>query len=164
MALANAGLTDPDHLARLQFTAAELDRAVVGAPAQRRRLAELRIDHTRQVDHLREARLRISQLMQAAAERLTDTVGGRVRVVVQPQADCAGLKSLLTELVSRQSVNRDQLAKLAEAGPAVLVAHMQRDEEEQLVKLGASESTARAGNTRRSAISCTLSAKAASVG
>jgi hypothetical protein len=56
------------------------------------------------------------------------------------------------------------LAKLAEAGPAVLVAHMQRDEEEQLVKLGASESTARAGNTRRSAISCTLSAKAASVG
>ncbi|MEU4239673.1 TrlF family AAA-like ATPase [Actinoplanes sp. NPDC026619] len=144
VALADAGLTDPDQLARLQLTAAELGRAVADAPAQRQRLAELCVDHTRQVEQVRQARLRVSGLLQAAADRLTAAVGGRVRVVVQPQADRTALKTLLTTVASGQNVNRDQLAKLADAGPAILVTALLSDEDpDQLIKLGASESTAR---------------------
>jgi len=143
VALANAGLTDPDHLARLQFAAAELERSLAEVPAQRDRLAELRTEHAAQIDQLRESRRHISQLLQAAAERLSVTVGGRVRVVVQPQADRADLRNLLVDLTTGQNINKDQLAKLADAGPALLVAAMRGDEEDQLVKLGASEVTAR---------------------
>ena len=139
VALADAGLKDPDELAKLQRSAATLGRAVAQAPEQRKRLAELQVVHAGQVDQLRDARSSISQQLQAAAESLTAAVKGRVRVVVQPQADRTRLLELLASLVTR--VNRDQLSKLADAGPAALATAL-RGDDEQVVKLGASATTA----------------------
>jgi hypothetical protein len=142
VALANAGLKDPDELARLQRIEADLRRAVATAPAQRQRRDELRAEHNTLIEQLRAVWQTISQLLQDAAADLTATVGGRVRVTVEPQADRGQLKELLIALMAGQSVNRDQLAKLADADPALLVTAIQ-DEPDQLIKLGASESTAR---------------------
>jgi predicted ATPase len=141
VALANTGLKDPDELARLQRAEADLGRTVANAPAQRQRQEDLRAEHHALIEELRGVRQSISHLLQAAAADLTATVGGHVRVVVEPQADRSQLKDLLVALVAGQNVNRDQLAKLAEADPAVLVAAIEDDE--QLIKLGASEATAR---------------------
>ncbi|MEV6350774.1 TrlF family AAA-like ATPase [Actinoplanes sp. NPDC051851] len=142
VALAEAGLKAPDELARKQRTAAHLERVVADAPAKRDRLSALGAQHDLEIEQLRDVRRSVSQLLQVAAAELTASVGGRVRVVVQPQGDHTELLRLLIALVSGQNVNRDQLAKLADAGPAVLVAAL-KGEEEHLVKLGASGTTAR---------------------
>lgn len=141
VALADAGLTNPDELARLQRAAADLERAVAKVPAQRQRLDEFHAVHADQIEELRVARRAISQLLQTAAANLTATVGGRVRVIVQPQADRTDLQNLLTQLLAGKNVRGDQVAKLADSSPAVLVAAL-KSTEEQLVKLGVSENTA----------------------
>ena len=142
VALADAGLKDPDELARLQLTAARLERTVSKAPEQRQRLVQLHAEHAAQIEKLRNARSSISQQLHAAADSLTGAVGARVRVIVRSQADRTDLQKLLTTLVARQSVARDQLTKLADAGPAAIVTAIQSGEE-QIAKLGVSESTAR---------------------
>ncbi|GAB7043955.1 AAA family ATPase [Catenuloplanes niger JCM 9533] len=140
-ALADAGLRDPDELARLQRTAAQLERAVAKVPDQRQRLEELRTTYIAQLESLRDIRGTISQLLQAAATTVSSTVGGRVRVTVRPLADRDDLLELLVTLVVGKYINRDQLVKLADAGPAQ-VASAIRGDEDQLVKLGVSKSTA----------------------
>ena len=44
-------------------------------------------------------------------------------MVVQPQADKSELQDLLAKLLASQHVRADQQARLAEAGPATLVAY-----------------------------------------
>jgi ABC-type multidrug transport system ATPase subunit len=140
VALADAGLRDPEDLAIKQRAAAELERVVAAVPGQRRRVADLLSIRTCQVDRLRQHRAVASQQLQEAAVRLSAKVGGRVRVVVQPQADKSKLQHLLVKLLAGQSVRTDQLARLAEAGPAALVAALSAIDD-RLSKLGASEFT-----------------------
>jgi ABC-type enterochelin transport system ATPase subunit len=140
VALAEAGLKDPEDLAVKQRMVAELERAVAAVPQQRQRLAELLGIRAGLVERLGQHRAVASQQLQEAAARLSTKVGGRVRVVVQPQADKSELQELLAKLLARQNVRADQQARLAEAGPATLVAVLTAADD-RLSKLGASDST-----------------------
>jgi len=92
------------------------------------------------LEELRSVRRRISRELQAAADRLTCSAGGRVRVVTTPLGDRAPLVSLLSELLSGQNVRADQVTKLAAAGPAALAEALSSGTD-ALGTLGASTST-----------------------
>ncbi|WP_147432936.1 TrlF family AAA-like ATPase [Catellatospora citrea] len=141
VALAEAGLADPEELAVKQRAAADLERAVAAVPGQRRQLELLRTERALQIDSLHDDRALISAELQAAASRLSDRVGGRVRVSVQPAADRAALRDLLSRATAGQNILSAQLTRLAEAGPAAIVAAINSGIE-QLIKLGVSEGTA----------------------
>lgn len=118
--LADAGLSDPDELARKQREAADLEALVEKVPEQRRRLEGLTTERRSLLEQLRGERRRMSRALESAAVRLTQQAGDRVRVTIQPLADQEPLRAKLGELLSGQSVRSDQLTKLAALGPGAL--------------------------------------------
>lgn len=140
-ALADAGLADPDDLARKQRESAKLEDDLAAVPGQRQRLAELLEARDGQMEQLRYTRRAASRVLSAAAARLTAEVGGLVRVTVEPFADRSQLHKLLKHLLAGQNVRAEQLGRLADSGPPQLV-EAARSGEEAVVKLGVSHSTA----------------------
>ncbi|WP_344614192.1 TrlF family AAA-like ATPase [Dactylosporangium salmoneum] len=141
VALADAGLKDPEELAHKQRTAAELARAVAAVPGQREQIVSHLAYRAKLLDDLRTFRTLVSQQFQDAAAELNTRLGNRVRVVVQPLADTTDLDNLLERLLASQHVRADQRAKLAGAGPATLVAALTATDD-SLLKLGVTDLTA----------------------
>ncbi len=141
VALAEAGLADPDELAVKQRAAADLERAITAVPSQRAHLETLCERRAEQIEVLHTHRALASAELQAGAQHLSDRVGGRVRVSAQPAADRSELVELLTNTMAGQKIFAAQLVKLAEAGPAAIIAAI-KSGAEQLTKLGVSEGSA----------------------
>lgn len=139
--LAQAGLSDPDELARNQGEAAKLEALVSGVPALRTQLDEALKERRDKLEKLRATRRRISRELESAAAALNERVGGRVRVRIEALADCRPLQDLLAKFLVGQSIRQDQLARLAKAGSGA-IGDAIAGGMDGLEKLGVSASTA----------------------
>lgn len=139
--LAEAGLLDPDDLARKQKDAAELENRVRGVPALKERLSRLAGQRHDLLEQLRYTRRQISRELESAASRLTERAGDHVRVWIDPLGDHGPLQRLLGQFLSGQSVRAEQISRLAAVGPAAL-AEAIANGSRSVAALGVSDSTA----------------------
>ncbi len=118
--LAEAGVTDPDELDRLQHRAADLELALRSLPEKRTRCDAIEQDRRAALQELGEVRRGKSRLVEEASRVLTANVGTRVRVVATPLADRGPLLQALEDALRGQGVRRDQLERIAQHPPTVV--------------------------------------------
>lgn len=122
-ALAEAGLEDPRELGQMQAKVRELETKLSGLPAKRTKLGESKAKREGALQRLAEIRRLKSRLVEAAAQDLTERIGSRVRVRVEPLADVSRLMQQLEVAVKGQNVKSDQLKALASKhSPSTLAA------------------------------------------
>jgi ABC-type lipoprotein export system ATPase subunit len=140
-ALADAGIKNPQELAKLQARVAELEEAIAKLPQRQARAGELNATRSSQLGRLGEVRRRKSRLVDESARRLNEALGPRVRVRVFALADRSELHKALEDAVRGQSVRGEQITKLAALDP-VDVANAARTSVEAVAELGVTATTA----------------------
>lgn len=141
-ALADAGLTDPRELARMQNRARELQATLAELPQKRARAKEIGQRRSGLLQELGEVRRLKSRLVEAAARTLNERVGRRVRVRIDPLADKEALLRTLEQAVKGQSVRGEQLRALADGHTPLAIAQAIRESPEKVAALGCSAATA----------------------
>jgi hypothetical protein len=141
-ALAEAGLEDPRELGQMQARVRELETKLSSLPAKRTRLGEATAKREKALQKLAEVRRLKSRLVEAAAQDLTERIGSRVRVRVEPLADVAGLAYQLEAAVKGQNVKSDQLKALASKHSPGTLASAIREGAQAVEALGCSAATA----------------------
>lgn len=140
--LADAGLSDPRELGRIQSRALELQSAVAGLPEKRKRATDLAGQRATALQQLGDVRRQKSRLVEHAARQLNDRVGRRVRIRVDPLADKSRFLGALNEAVKGQSVKGDQLRRLAETQTPTAIAAAIHAGQAKVEALGCSAATA----------------------
>lgn len=140
-ALADAGLQAPSQYPRLQERLAELDEELADYPALRDQAAGVEATRLEELRKLGEVRRRKSRMIETAVRELSERVGPKVRLVVDPLADRTSFRESLERALRGQGVRGDQLDRLAAAGPAK-VAEAARAGQTEVERLGASATTA----------------------
>lgn len=140
--LAEAGLSDPRELGRIQTRALELQGAVAGLPKKRQRAKDLAGERTTALQQMGDVRRQKSRLVERAARQLNDRVGRRVRIRVDPLADKSGFLGALNDAVKGQSVKGDQLRRLADTQTPTALADAIREGQAKVEALGCSAATA----------------------
>ena len=141
LALADAGITDPQALEHLQNRAAELAELVESRPAMMSRHDELMKQRAARLVELTEIRRLKSRLTEDAARALSGSVGDRVRVTTSPLSDRSGILALFEQGLSGQNVRQAQLQRLVEAPPSA-IARAIREGAEAVEALGCTGTTA----------------------
>jgi len=140
--LADAGLTDPRDLAKLQRQDRDLRERLGGLPEQREKTDAAALARSQALTDLSGMRRRKSRLIEQAAKRLDTSVGARVRIRVDPLSDKSQLLEALEASVRGQSVRSDQLTKLATAHTPTGIAAAIREGQAKLEGLGCSSAAA----------------------
>ena len=140
-ALADAGITDPEELERLQHRAAELTELVESRSATMGRHDELMGQRSGMLAGLADVRRLKSRLTENAARALSGRVGVRVRISTSPLADRSRLLGILEQALSGQSVRQSQLQHLVTSPPPILADAM-REGAEAVEALGCTGTTA----------------------
>lgn len=140
--LAEAGLTDPRELGRIQTRALELQGHLTGLPQKRQRADTLAAERTTALRRLGDVRRQKSRLVEGAAHELNSRVGRRVRIRVDPLADKSALVAALDKPLKGQSVKSDQLRRLAETQTPPAIAGAIREGQTKVENLGCSAATA----------------------
>ncbi|HKF78440.1 MAG TPA: AAA family ATPase [Candidatus Dormibacteraeota bacterium] len=139
--LAEAGISDPRQLRRIQQRAAELEERLRELPVRRERQAATDAARREALRRLAEVRRRKSRLVEAAARTLSEALGPRVRLAVRPLADRGPLAAELEAALHGQGVRSDQLQRLAQAAPGA-IGDAIREGPAAVAALGCSPSTA----------------------
>jgi DNA repair exonuclease SbcCD ATPase subunit len=140
-ALADAGLQAPSQYPRLQERLAELDEQLADYPALRDQAAAVEATRLEELRKLGEVRRRKSRMIETAVRELSERIGPKVRLIVDPLADRTSFRQTLERALRGQGVRGDQLDRLAVAGPAK-VAEAARAGQTEVERLGASGTTA----------------------
>ena len=140
-ALADAGLQAPSQYPKLQERLAELDEELADYPVLRDRATQLSATRLDELRKLGEVRRRKSRMIETAVRELSEHVGPKVRLVVDPLADRTSFRETLERALRGQGVRGEQLDRLAAAGPAK-VAEAARAGQTEVERLGASATTA----------------------
>jgi energy-coupling factor transporter ATP-binding protein EcfA2 len=140
--LAEAGLEDPRELGQMQAKVRELEAMLSGLPSKRTKLGESKTKRNGALQRLAEVRRLKSRLVEAAARDLTERIGSRVRVRVEPLADVSQLARALEAAVKGQSVKSDQLKALAAKHSPTTIASAIREGAANVEALGCSAATA----------------------
>jgi DNA repair exonuclease SbcCD ATPase subunit len=121
-ALADAGFADLSELSRYQQRAVQIE----GRLAALARLQEKANQHEEQRDQLLQqlvdTRRRQSRLVEEASRALTEKVGQRVRVKIEPLSDTTQLLEALSTAVRGQNVRKEQLERLTRHSPVKIAA------------------------------------------
>jgi ABC-type lipoprotein export system ATPase subunit len=140
--LADAGLTDPRELGKIQARALELQGHLTGLPQKRQRADAIGTDRTAALRKLGDIRRQKSRLVEAAAHELNSRVGRRVRIRVDPLADKTTLVGALEKPLKSQSVRSDQLRRLAETQTPTAIASAVSEGQAKVETLGCTAATA----------------------
>jgi ABC-type lipoprotein export system ATPase subunit len=139
--LAQAGITDPRQLRRVQQRAAELEERLRELPARRERQAAVEAARRADLRRLGEARRRKSRLVEQATRTLSGSLGPRVRLSVRPLGDRSLLVDQLERALHAQGVRSDQIQRLALEAPETIGAAI-RQGVDAVAALGCSPLTA----------------------
>ena len=139
--LADAGISDPRELRRIQQRAGELEERLRELPDKRQRRAVLEEARRDALHRLGQVRRRKSRLVERAARELSAGLGARVRLTVQPMADRSPLLAELERALQGQTVRGDQRQRLVQSSPAAS-ARAAREGAEAVARLGCSQLTA----------------------
>lgn len=140
--LADAGITDPKQFAELQRRLAGLDDELTGYADVERRRDELHAKRSAALRRLADNRRTKSRLVDRAARTLSERVGTRVRIAVNPLGDKTVVQTALEHALQGQSVRSEQLAKLAAAADPSTIATTARSGPAALEQLGVNATTA----------------------
>lgn len=140
--LADAGLTDPRELGKIQARASELQGHLTGLSQKRQRADTIAADRTTALRKLGDIRRHKSRLVEAAAHELNSRVGRRVRIRVDPLADKTALVGALEKPLKSQSVRSDQLRRLADKQTPNAIASAVREGQAKVETLGCTAATA----------------------
>lgn len=138
---ADAGIADPEELTTSQRRAAELQKRIEDLPQKRSERDSLLDDRNADLEILSEIQRLKSRVVEEAARELSQRLGGRVRIKVNPLADQAPVEVWLVERLRGESIPRVQIGRLAGHGAPGLAAAI-RDGEEAVEALGCSSGTA----------------------
>jgi DNA repair ATPase RecN len=139
--LADAGITDPRELRRLQQRATELEERLRELPEKRQRVAAIDAQRREALRQLAQVRRGKSRLVEAAARTLSGALGTRVRLSVRPLADRELLLGELERALHGQGVRADQLQRVALSAPAT-IGDAIRQGADAVAALGCSPATA----------------------
>ncbi len=140
--LAEAGLSDPRELGRIQSRALELQGAVAGLPQKHLRANEVAGERATVLQQLGDVRRQKSRLVENAGRNLNERVGRRIRIRVDPLADKSAFLGALDRALKGQSVKGDQLRRLAETQTPTGIAAAIREGQAKVEALGCTAATA----------------------
>jgi DNA repair exonuclease SbcCD ATPase subunit len=121
-ALADAGFADLRELSGYQQRAVQIEERLAALA----RLQEKATQHEAQRGEflrlLADTRRRQSRLVEEASRALTEKVGQRVRVKIEPLSDTSQLLEALSAAVKGQNVRKEQLERLAQHSPGKIAS------------------------------------------